>query len=130
MKYLKGSFFLFLATAILSVVGVNAATYRNFVGVNIPNMQRPYTSSASNKTSWSEQSAYKVGAIDSMSGDERAIQARTNGNGSISSYVTLPKGSEKTIPGNTVPGSYALQLRAETWLPTSASFSGHWYLDK
>lgn len=131
MKYVKGSLLLLAVTTVLSMAGVNASTYRSFTGVSIPAFSGIYTSESASKAAWGKQSAYKVGAIDKLSGDERAMQARTNGGGNISGYVTLPKGSETTITGNnTVPGSYSLQLRASTSLISGASFSGHWYLDK
>lgn len=131
MKKIKITLVLFLLTCITSLVNIKADSYLGFAGVTLPAGQGIFTSTAVNKKTMSEQYISKTGAIDKLSGDERAIGARIQG---VSTYVTVPKGSyAKLDSGDTGLGlstvAHKLQLRANKWTVSSVSFSGIWYLD-
>ena len=131
MKKYKIVGVLFALTCILSLKNIKADSYLGFTNITIPSMQGVYTSSSITKTTWSNQYAQKISAIDNMSGDDRAIGARINGIGA--SYVTLSQGQYVQLQNTTVggynAGTYQLQLRANKWTVSSASFAGTWILD-
>ena len=123
---------LFLFTCILSMYNVKADSFISFIDIKIPSAQVVYTSDPVTKTTISEQYVKKNGAIDSLSGDERAIGARLKN--ITTYYVETEKNkyvqlfsTNSSLGAN--PGVYELQLKANKWTVTSVSFTGSWALD-
>ncbi len=132
MKKVKFIVVLFLLTCITSLANIKADSYLGFTGITIPSLQGIYTSTAVNKKTMSDQYISKTGAIDKLSGDERAIGARIQG--ATTSYVTVPKDSYAKLGSGSTglglsPVAHKLEMRANKWTVSSISFSGIWILD-
>lgn len=131
MKIVKYILVVLTLTSVLAIGGVQATSYISFVGIDLPSMSRTYTSSEETKTKVSYQYAKKIGAIDNVTGAERAVDVRTISDVSYSLWIRIPKGSIETWGQdlNMYENDYQLQLKLATWSFSGASFSGTWYLD-
>lgn len=126
---------IFVITSILSLNNIKASSvgdgWLSIANFNIPAMQGTATTGEATKNTISNQYLQSYGAIDSMSTDHRAIQARINGIGS--SYVDLVEYQDIQLKNNgslgQVPGNYKLQLKAKKWTVSGATFFGMWTLD-
>lgn len=132
MKKIKFILATFVISTFFAVSGVSAHISLGFTGVTIPGWQGIYTSPTQQKEIESYQYVLNIGAKDSLSGDERAVEARTKSASSVySPWMTMPKG--RTVSWgeniNMYVNKYNLQVKAKSNLPTSASFAGSWYLD-
>lgn len=134
MKIIKVVLSMLVVTTILAVSGVTAASYLAFSSITLPAFSGVYTGPTVTKTEISYQYMKKIGATDKLSGDERAVVARTistdYGN---SAWISLPKGSYATwgeVAYNMFPANYKLQMKLSTWTVTAAYFSGMWVLDE
>lgn len=132
MKKIKIVVVLLLLTCITSLANIKADSYLGFCDITIPAVQGIYTSPAVNKKTISDQYISKSGAIDKLSGDERAIGARIQG--ATTSYVTVPRDSYAKLGSGSTglglsPVAHKLEMRANKWTVSSISFSGIWILD-
>jgi F0F1-type ATP synthase assembly protein I len=131
MKKIKCLVFIFTLTLITSVFNIKADSYLGFASITIPSMSGVYTSPTVRKTTFSEQYIMKIGAIDKLSGDERAIGARLK---NISNtYVLTTKNAYTKLKSQSslglIPAEYQLQLKANKWTLSAIYFSGTWVLD-
>jgi len=133
MKYIKISLSIFIFTLIFSA-SYSKAIVSVINDITIPSLSGIWTIGEEvAKYNSSEQKAMKTSCTDNLSGDERAIEARTYdmyGGGNYSSWIVLSTsykgwGSENT-EYNT---SYKIQLRAKSSLLTTATFYGRWMVD-
>lgn len=129
MKKVKILLVFFIVTCIMSVLNVNATSFKALASIEIPAMQVQYTTDYYEKTVWSSQYASKTGALDKLSGDERAIVARIAQEDLY--WVSLPKGQVVELYGASTQaaGTYKLALRADKLTVSGIYFSGMWYLD-
>ena len=132
MNKIKMVGFIFLFTLILSIANVKADSYLGLVGVTIPRLHGVYTSPSVEKTTISNQYVKKIGAVDNLSGDDRAMGARLKN--VTTYYASLVTGqytqlfNDNAGLGQTT-GNYQLQLRATKSTVSTVSFSGTWILD-
>ena len=73
-KFLKVVVIVFVLVGIVKVTGVMAIDYTGhigFAGISIPNLSGIYISPEAWKSEYGPQYAYKISAIDKVSGDER-----------------------------------------------------------
>ena len=78
MKYLKGTMIAFVVSLILSS-SANALSL-TFSNITIPALRKTYTSEERVRTNTiNEQTLHTINAIDKVSGDGRAIDARVKG---------------------------------------------------
>lgn len=133
MKIMKLTFAAFVISSLLAISGVNATSYVSLISVNLPGWSGTYTSDTYSKTIVSPQYNKKVTAIDTLSGDERAVSVRTTStNYGTSAWISSPKNtlvSWGEAYSNMYNSSYKLQLKLSTFLPTGAYYNGFWYLD-
>ena len=131
-KLLKIMVVVFVVTGVCSVISAKAYTgYVGFVGVEIPNFQRVYVGPLATKETERQQYARKNRANDSLSYQERAIDAQVCLGDHCTDWLELPKGQLRTW-GDTqtqADTDYRIQLRNGTSLLTGSSFYGDWYLD-
>ena len=132
MRKIKILFGLLIVTCVFSLLGVNASSYASFIGIDIPAFNGNYTSGYYTKTEYGNQYFKKTSAIDQLSGDERAIQARLKD--TAESWVTAPKGQVVQLDSSNYgsglgTGSYRINIRASKSTVSKAWFNGYWYLD-
>ena len=130
MKIIKFVSFLLVATCITSFMNVKADGYLSILSVTLPSWSGNYLSSSATKTTISDQYVKSAGAVDNLSGDGRAVEARVYG---INTYTTLVKNSNvKLYAGNTHlaqgTGSHRLEVRSVKSLLTTATWSGTWII--
>ncbi|MCM1370969.1 MAG: hypothetical protein NC181_03665 [Clostridium sp.] len=131
MKYLKGTLVAFVATFIFSLVYVSAGNTLTFIDITIPGFQGTYTSEQRDKTdNINMQYIEKYDAIDDLSGDNRAVNARVRGmlaGMQNSSWVATVADTKVALGDNSKTlGSWKMELKANKWLVSSASFWGMW----
>lgn len=132
MKYLKITMIIFILATIFSLYNASAAVI-NFADITIPVFSGRYMSSERQKDNNNQQYMKKIDCTDDISGDGRAIIARTYSpysNIGYSSWIELPKNSNVTWGNeNKTISGYKLQLQSQKSLPTTASFYGTWTLN-
>lgn len=132
MKKFKVVFSVFVVTCILSIMNVKAG-YLVISGVTIPSFSGIYTSEEAIKDTVSGQYLKKIGAVDKISGDGRAILAQIQG--VPYGFTQLADSGFTTMPISNggyggVPGPYRMLLKSKKWLATEAYFTGNWVLDE
>lgn len=131
MKNIKTILAVFTLSVILGVAGVSALGERlSFVGFNLKNFSGVSTSAVYNKTKQSLQYMNTIGAVDNITGGDRAVSVQTVGS-SYSSWISAPKGqyvswqdaSTKNI------GGYYLNIKATKSTLSTVTYNGTWFLD-
>lgn len=132
MKYLKGTLIAFIVTAAFCTCSVSAAQY-SMANVSIPNLKGIATTEKVNKDNFSPQTFDLTACTDSVTGQELGAQVRTYSvnYGGYTDFVTAKKGKKVTISSSkhTNPGTYKLNVRANTSSLFSAKLFGTWVLD-
>ncbi len=124
---------LFAITCVLSLGNIKADYYLGFAGIKLPAFSGTYKSSQAKKTTYDVQKVDSYGAIDNLSGDDRAVQANLYNIGT--SYVDLKTGQYVKL--NYVsssglgyaPGTYQILFRCKKSTVTAATLSAMWVLD-
>lgn len=133
MKKVKILMAAFVVSCVVSAMGVNAAQTVGLTNITVPALVGTYSTGYHSKTQDGHQYAKKTSAIDSLSGDERAVKARLAGVDNDFLWVTLPKGTKTQIHSGysqlgDYTGSFSLQLRHVKVLATTSTFNGTWWL--
>lgn len=130
MKYLKITVTIFVFTICFAFCNAHAEEFgvTGYVGINLKNLSQSTTIDKKDKSTYSYQSAKKNSAIDSLSGDERAVQAKVTN----SSWIDLPKG--QTVSWKEAltyySGTYTHYVKLKKSTLSTASYYGWWYWDK
>lgn len=132
MKYLKGTLIAFVVTVVFCTVSVSAAQY-SMANVSIPSLKGIATTEKVNKDNFSPQKFDLTACTDSVTGKELGAEVRTYSvnYGGYTSFVTAKKGKKVTISSSkhTNPGTYKLNVRANTSSLFNAKLFGTWVLD-
>lgn len=132
MRYLKTTFIAFLFTVTFCFVSVCASQY-GMANVSIPNLQGIATTEKVNKDNFSPQTFDLVACTDSVTGKELGAQVQTYSvnYGNYTSFVTAKKDGKVTISSSkhTNPGTYKLNVKANTRSVFNAKLFGTWVLD-
>lgn len=132
MKKIKVVLIVFLITCVSSLMNVKAG-YLVMSSITIPSFKGYFTSDEAVKETYSNQYMKKIGAVDKLSGDGRAILGCISG---VSGGFTDLVDNEFTILENSpsgygqIPATYRLLLQSKKWLVTEAYFTGNWVLDE
>lgn len=129
MKYIKITAVVFTLTLFLAVVGASAeATHAGFVDVTIKGLSKATLLSTHNKYKYGYQSVYFSEALDDLSSDQRAMQAKITN----SSWIDLsPKKMSKFKEELTYypADGYEHHIRAKKSTLSTVSYWGFWYWD-
>lgn len=132
MKYLKGTLIAFVFTAIFCTVSVSATQYA-MANVSIPNLQGIATTEKVNKDNFSPQTFDLVSCRDSVTGNQLGAQVRTYSVNytNYTNFKTAKINEKITISSSkhNNPGTYKLNVRADTSSLFSAKLFGTWVLD-
>ena len=141
MKTLRAALVLFVFAVCISFVAVEGANSSSFAGwapVTLGSFKEIYTSEAYYKTEYGNQYIKKNGAIDSFSGDDRGVEARTFNyslNSNYSEFIDTGNGEYKTWDETKAEGNfsaayyYKIQLRASKSTLSKVDFYGSWFLN-
>ena len=131
MKKAKILLGVFALSVLASFSSVNAAHYRAFVNLKLGNLSGVYISSPQTKDVESFQYVNTSGATDNLSGDTRAISARTRSNSNTYTSWTSANVKQWATWGaaNKSTGSYYLELKATKSTLSTVTYNGIWYID-
>lgn len=124
---------LFAITCVLSLGNIKADSYLGFAGIKLPMLSGNYTSDYVTKVTDSIQKVKSFGAVDDLSGDDRAVSAKI---ANISTpYTDLKVGSYVDL--NYVNssgegwyhGNYKIQFKCKKSTLSTATLSAMWVLD-
>lgn len=139
MKYIKGTFIVFIVT--LTLVTVKAFAYNEnpvVVAVNdvkIPMRHGEYTTPETFlKYNGTRQKVTTIYSIDNLSGKDTLSQSRVLGvllHGSLSTeFIDTPTGEQKTLPANSSNiQAWKFSVRAKKNLWSSQQYWGSWVVD-
>lgn len=124
---------LFAITCVLSLENIKADSYLGFSGIKLPAFSGNYTSSKTKKTTDSIQKVKSFGAVDNLSGDDRAVEAKLAN--IATTYVDLKTGSYVDLKYVTSSGegwyngNYQIQFRCKKSTLSTSTLSAMWVLD-
>lgn len=124
---------LFAITCVLSLGDIKADSYLGFAGIKLPALSSAYTSDEVQKTTDSIQKVKSFGAVDNLSGDDRAVEAKLAN--IATTYVDLKTGSYVDLKYVTSSsegwyhGKYKIQFRCKKATLSTATLSAMWVLD-
>ena len=133
MKYLKITMALFAITLCGSLMGVDATQYTQLINITIPSWSANFISQQVDKgDDWTyNQKVKKTAAVDTVSGDGRALSARPvgllAGMGSVG-YKKIPQGSNVEFPDTSTQGPWKLYIKSDKSLLTTVKASVNWDL--
>lgn len=128
MKYIKIAFLVFGLTLVFAFTNAKATDFKGYSGFKIKNLSQSTTVDSQEKFNYGYQSAKKISAVDSLSGDDRGVAGMvTNSSWKNLTTNTVVKWDETLTYFAAANYTHYVKLTKSTL--SSASYYGFWYWD-
>lgn len=128
MKYIKISAIIFSVTLLLSAAGAMAANWAGYADVTVKRLSGSTLISTHDKYNYGYQSVQLSSALDDLSSDERAMQAKVTN----SSWIDMRKGKHDKFNEELTyfpADGYQHYVRAKRSTLSTTSYWGFWFWD-
>lgn len=127
MKYIKISAIIFLVTLLLSATGAMALTWAGYVDITVKRLSGATFIYTNEKFNYGYQSVQLSNALDDLSSDERAMQAKVTN----SSWIDMRKKKHDKFNEEITyfASTYDHYVRAKRSTLSTTSYWGFWFWD-